>query len=64
MTLAPGVLFAARIRPLVEARINYDVTADGQRFLVNSRRSEDASLPLTVVAPWVPRPPRREVFFR
>ncbi|MCA1582976.1 MAG: hypothetical protein LC796_16635 [Acidobacteria bacterium] len=63
MTLAPGVLFAARIPPLVEARNNYDVTADGQRFLVNSLR-EDASLPITVVAPWAPRPPRRGVFFR
>jgi hypothetical protein len=25
---------------------------DGQRFLVNSRRPEDTSLPITVIAPW------------
>jgi len=49
---APRVLFVSRILPLVEARNNYDVTPDGQRFLVNSRRPEDAALPITVVAPW------------
>lgn len=49
----PRALFQTRILPLVEARNNYDVTADGQRFLVNSRRPEDASLPVTVVVPWV-----------
>ncbi len=48
----PRVLFATHILPLVEARNNYDVTADGQRFLVNSRRPEDASLPITVLSPW------------
>ena len=50
---APRALFPTRILPLVEARNNYDVTRDGQRFLVNSRRPEDASLPITVIAPWV-----------
>ena len=49
----PRVLFQTRILPLVEARNNYDVTADGQRFLINSRRAEDAALPITVIAPWV-----------
>ena len=50
----PRALFQTRILPLVEARNNYDVTRDGQRFLVNSRRPEDAALPITVIAPWVP----------
>jgi Tol biopolymer transport system component len=50
---APRALFQTRILPLVEARNNYDVTRDGQRFLVNSRRPEDALLPITVIAPWV-----------
>ncbi len=61
---APHALFATRIRPLEEVRNNYEVTPDGQRFLVNSRRPEDASLPITVVAPWAPRPPRRGLVFR
>ena len=50
----PHALFQTRILPLVEARNNYDVTRDGQRFLVNSRRPEDAALPINVIAPWVP----------
>jgi hypothetical protein len=45
----PHALFQTRILPLVEARNHYDVTSDGQRFVVNSRRPEDASLPITVV---------------
>jgi hypothetical protein len=38
----------------VEARNHYDVTPDGQRFVVNSRRPEDATLPITVVVGWEP----------
>ena len=45
----PLALFQTRILPPVEARNHYDVTSDGQRFVVNSRRPEDASLPITVV---------------
>jgi len=43
----PHALFQTRIFPTVEARNYYD--ADGQSFLVNSRRPEDAGLPITVV---------------
>ncbi|MEP6995677.1 MAG: protein kinase, partial [Acidobacteriota bacterium] len=50
----PHVLFQTRILPLVEARNHYDVTADGRRFVVNSRRPEDASLPITVVVGSMP----------
>jgi serine/threonine protein kinase/Tol biopolymer transport system component len=46
---APHALFQTQILPLVEARNHYDVTRDGQRFLVNSRLEEDSSLPITVV---------------
>jgi serine/threonine protein kinase len=49
---APHALFQTRILPAVEARNHYDATADGQRFVVNSRRPEDASLPITVVVSW------------
>ena len=47
-------LFQTRILPMVEARNHYDVTRDGQRFIVNSRRPEDAALPITVVVGWAP----------
>ena len=50
----PHALFATRILPLIEARNHYDVSADGQRFVVNSRRKEDAALPITVVSGWAP----------
>jgi Tol biopolymer transport system component/tRNA A-37 threonylcarbamoyl transferase component Bud32 len=46
---APHALFQTQILPLIEARNHYDVTRDGQRFLVNSRLKEDSSLPITVV---------------
>jgi Tol biopolymer transport system component len=52
----PHALFQTRILPLVEARNHYDVTADGQRFVVNSRRPEDAALPITIVVGWTPEP--------
>jgi Tol biopolymer transport system component len=52
----PRPLFQTRILPLVEARNHYDVTRDGQRFVVNSRRPEDATLPITVVVGWAPEP--------
>ncbi len=50
----PRALFQTRILPLIEARNHYDAAADGQRFVVNSRRPEDASLPITVVSAWMP----------
>ena len=49
---APHALFQTQILPTIEARNHYDVTADGQRFVVNSRRPEDAVLPITVVVNW------------
>jgi Tol biopolymer transport system component len=45
----PRALFPTQIIPNIEARNNYDVTADGRRFLVNSRRAADLLLPVTVV---------------
>jgi Tol biopolymer transport system component len=51
---APRALFQTKILPLVEARNHYDVTRDGQRFVVNSRRPEDASLPITILSGWMP----------
>ncbi|HTD53122.1 MAG TPA: hypothetical protein VK780_08855, partial [Thermoanaerobaculia bacterium] len=54
-TGTPRVLFQTRILPLVEVRNHYDVTSDGQRFVVNSRRQEDAMLPITVISGWLPK---------
>ena len=51
---APRALFQTRILPVVEARNQYDVTPDGQRFLVNSTRPEDAAIPITVLFGWAP----------
>jgi hypothetical protein len=48
----PKPLFQTRIRPQIEARNHYDVTSDGQHFVVNSFRQEDAAVPITVLAPW------------
>jgi hypothetical protein len=31
---------------------SYDVTADGQRFLVNSRSGDELSPPLTLLTDW------------
>jgi hypothetical protein len=57
-TGAPRPLFQTRILPIVEARNHYDVTADGQRFLVNSRRPEDVLLPISVVVGWSAETPK------
>ena len=56
-TGAPRPLFQTRILPLVEARNHYDVSVDGQRFLVNSRPPEDSLLPINVVVGWSPEKP-------
>jgi Tol biopolymer transport system component len=48
----PRALFQTRILPTIEVRNHYDAAPDGQRFVVNSRRPEDASLPITVVVGW------------
>jgi len=50
----PRALFQTRILPRIETRNHYDVSADGKRFVVNSRRTEDASLPITVMVGWTP----------
>jgi Tol biopolymer transport system component len=53
-TGSPRPLFQTRILPVVEARNHSAVSADGKRFLVNSRRPEDAALPINVVVGWTP----------
>jgi Tol biopolymer transport system component len=55
---APAVLFAPKIGSAVQQgdyRYQYMVTADGQRFLVNTV-SDAPSLPITLILNWKPRP--------
>jgi hypothetical protein len=42
-------LFAARTKPI---RRSYDVSADGQRFLINTLPEQMMSAPITVVVNW------------
>jgi Tol biopolymer transport system component len=48
----PRALFQTRVMPTVETRNHYDTAPDGQRFVINSSRPEDAALPITVVVNW------------
>ena len=56
-----GASFAAGVpKPLFDARFNeffsvggrYDVTADGQRFLINVPAASATDLPITIVSNW------------
>ncbi|MDQ6802888.1 MAG: serine/threonine-protein kinase [Acidobacteriota bacterium] len=53
--LKPGVpahLFDASIRPSRDEEREYDVTRDGQRFIINSVPPNIRSIPITVVVNW------------
>ena len=54
----PRALFQTRVMPTIETRNHYDAAPDGQRFVVNSSRPEDAALPITVVVNWSSALPR------
>jgi Tol biopolymer transport system component/predicted Ser/Thr protein kinase len=51
-------LFEIRALP-VASRSQYDVSADGQRFLVNTPLEENSSRPITVVLNWTAALPRK-----
>ena len=54
-TLEPGpatALFQTRISQPRLVLFQYDATADGQKFLINSLPREDAAAPLTVMVNW------------
>jgi hypothetical protein len=61
LTLRDGMLQPAAPQPLFLTRIvqprlvlfQYDVTEDGQRFLVNSLPREDTAAPLTMLSNWM-----------
>ena len=46
----PRVLFEPRMKPLVQRQ--FDVSPDGNRFLVNLALQEEASAPLNLVLNW------------
>jgi Tol biopolymer transport system component len=46
---SPTALFSVRPPP---GRLGYDVSADGQRFLVNTATGDESSPPLTLIADW------------
>jgi Tol biopolymer transport system component len=48
----PKTLFAARVLSLTAYRNHYAVTADGQRFLINSMIEEIGTGPISVVVNW------------
>lgn len=60
LTVRDGTLEAGKPRELFQTRIvqprfvlfQYDVTADGQRFLINSLPPEEAAAPLTLLVNW------------
>ncbi len=53
LAAAPRALFQARVPATGnQYRTNYAVTADGQRFIVNTRLENVAPTPLTVVLNW------------
>ncbi|MDQ3666680.1 MAG: hypothetical protein M3410_08900, partial [Acidobacteriota bacterium] len=54
-TFEPGViktLFATRVLTLIGFRNHYAVTADGQRFLINTTIEETSATPISVVVNW------------
>lgn len=47
----PTALFPTHILPQIEVRNQYDVTSDGQKFLVNTRLAVNA--PIVIVTDWL-----------
>jgi eukaryotic-like serine/threonine-protein kinase len=48
----PKTLFGTRVFSLTDFRNHYAVTADGQRFLINSTIEETSATPISVVVNW------------
>jgi eukaryotic-like serine/threonine-protein kinase len=56
---APRALFASRVRSLIGlSRRQYDVSADGQRFLVNANLAEQSPVPITLLQNWTSKASR------
>jgi Tol biopolymer transport system component len=48
----PKPLFQTRLRPGAGGYFNWDVSADGKRFLINTPAAASAEAPVTVVTNW------------
>ena len=48
----PKTLFATRVLSLTDFRNHYAVSADGQRFLINSTMEETSATPINIVVNW------------
>ena len=56
---SPTPLFTARVRNFVGlSRRQYDVTADGQRFILNAAVEEQGSAPISLLQNWTAKAPR------
>jgi hypothetical protein len=51
----PRELFQTRVADLPFPAQSYDVTADGQRFLIDTTLDEAIAPPITVVMNWAPK---------
>jgi hypothetical protein len=55
----PRPLFATNVRNFLGlSRRQFDVTADGQRFILNAAVEEQGSAPITLVQNWAAKAPR------
>lgn len=48
----PKTLFTTRVLSLTDFRNHYVVSADGQRFLINSTIEETSTTPINVIVNW------------
>jgi hypothetical protein len=51
---SPQTLFQTHTRQPISAldRVSYDVTADGQKFLIDTKVDEPNAVPLSVILNW------------
>jgi len=49
---APATLFRTQITAVAHAFYQYDVSADGQKFVINTRTTEQAAPPITILTNW------------
>jgi eukaryotic-like serine/threonine-protein kinase len=49
---APRPLFRTQITAVADGFYQYDVSADGQKFIINTRATEQAPAPITILVNW------------
>jgi hypothetical protein len=49
---APQALFATRLNPQAQGLANYDVSSDGQRFLIDQPVAHTGDVSITVIVNW------------